>query len=104
VCDARADLRTEVDEVKSDITSANFGDARDNVPEVRRAFDELKAETANLADEEKDKLQPQVDKVEADLNTLTSADSLGELSTALDTTRQDVDELLEALTEDLDCN
>ena len=51
-------------------------------------IDELKAETANLADEQKDTLEPHVDQVETDLTTLDSADSLAELSTGLDTTRQ----------------
>ena len=104
VCDARTELRDSLDQVATDVTSANFGDASDDLTQVREAFDGLTAAVDDLAQEERDELSPQVDALKSDITALTDAQSLDEVQTGLATVVSQAGTIYDDIASTLDCD
>ena len=104
VCDARSELRDALDQVATDVTSANFGDASDDITQVREAFDGLAAAVDDLAQEERDALSPQVDALQSDITALTDAQSLDEVQTGLDTVVTEAETIYDDIANTLNCD
>ncbi len=84
VCSARADLHTAVDNVVTQLKSLNFGQAKDDLANVNKAFDDLRKSVNELASDQKKTLSPQVDALKEDLANLKNVSSLSELSAGWD--------------------
>ena len=104
VCTARTDLTDALNTVVDDAKAGNFGDARQHGTDVRTSADQLKTAVGDLGQDERDKLQPQVDQLTADLQKVTDATSLAELQATLVTVRTELGELVDTLKSDLGCS
>src|SRR3954462_14219060 len=60
-CTAREDVRHAVDAVGDDVKAGNFGQARDDLTQVRSSLQALTTAHANLKAQERAALQPQID-------------------------------------------
>jgi hypothetical protein len=103
VCDARADLDTAVQKVIDDVTSLNFGAARDAIGDARSSLDELVTAVRNLADEEREKIAPDVTQLQADLSSLDDVNSIDDLGTALGNIQSKAEAALSSIESDLNC-
>jgi hypothetical protein len=103
VCSARSDLSKAVDTVANDVRSGNLGTARNNLDQVRSAYNNLVNSFDKLTAEQRQKLQPQIDKIKADAQSLTSANSAEQIGRTLDTIGSDVQSALNTITHDLNC-
>lgn len=104
VCSARSDLSNAVNKVADDVRSANFGAARSGLDEVRSASKTLVDSFDKLTSEERQRLQPQIDKIKSDVQSLTSASSADQISSTLHTVGSDVQSLLTTIKDDLHCS
>lgn len=103
VCNAKTQLHNSVDTVKTDLTSFNFGKAKDELPNVKKAFDNLVQSAKKLTGEAKKTLQPKIDSLKSSIDNLTSASSLSELSTSLSTISSQIQSLYSEITNTLKC-
>jgi hypothetical protein len=103
VCDARADLDTAVQKVIDDVTSLNFGAARDALGDARSSLDDLVTAVGNLADEEREKIAPEVTQLQEDLSSLDDVNSIDDLTTALGDIQSKAETALSSIESDLDC-
>lgn len=103
VCDAKDNVKSAISSVQSDVRAGNFGQARDGLSDVQKAFDQLESEAKNLASDEKTKLQPQIDAITTSVTDLKSATSLSDLTTDLSTIGTQLQTLYTDLTNDLHC-
>jgi hypothetical protein len=104
VCAARTDVRNAVSKVADDVRAGNLGDAKKALTGVETAVDNLRSAVTELGAEERDKLQPQVDKLRTDLNQLKSASSVSQAQTAAATAASDLGTLVETIGTDLGCS
>lgn len=104
VCSARTDVRNAVGKVADDVRAGNLGNAKSALTGVETAVDHLGSAVAELAAEERDKLQPQVDKLRTDLNRLKSAGSVSEAQTAAATAASDLGALVNSIGTGLGCS
>ena len=104
VCASRSQLQSAVDAVQSDVSSGNFGDARNALSDVQTAFDQLESDVAELKADEKSKLQPQIDAIVTSISGLRNAGSLGELQADVATIRSQFQTLSGDLADDLHCS
>jgi len=104
VCDARSELRDALDQVATDIQAANFGDASDDLSQVRETYDELASEVDDLAQEQRDALAPQVDALETEITSLSDAQSLDELQAGLETVVSQAETVFDEITDTLSCD
>ena len=103
MCDARSELRDALDQVATDVRAANFGDASDDLAQVREAYDGLVAAVDDLAQEERDALAPQVDALQSDITALTDAENLDDLRAGLDTVASQAETIYEDIAGTLNC-
>jgi hypothetical protein len=104
VCDARTELRDALDQVATDVKAANFGDASDDISQVREAYDGLASAVDDLAQEQRDALAPQVDALKSDITALTDVQNLDDLSTGLDTVVSQAGTIYDDITDTLNCD
>jgi hypothetical protein len=102
-CDARAELSSDLDQVRQDISDGNLGDAEGSLDEVRSSFGEFVDATTDVAAEQKEQLAPLVDQLEADLSAIGDVGSIDELRSALETVQADIENLAAAADADLGC-
>jgi len=103
-CDARLELRDDLDSAAADVSDGNFGDASDDVSEARDAFDELADAVDELAQEQREALAPQVDALESDISALPDAGSLDDLSSGLDAVVSQAQGIFDEITDTLNCD
>lgn len=104
MCDARSELRDSLDAVADDVRAANFGDASDEISNVRDAYDELAAAVNDLGQQQREALAPQVDALESDLASLQEAQSLDDVSASLDAVMSQAESIYEEITDTLSCD
>jgi predicted nucleic acid-binding Zn-ribbon protein len=104
VCDARSELRDDLDNAAADVSDANFGEASDDLSEARDAYDELADAVGELAQEQREALAPQVDALESDIAALQDAESLDDLSAGLDTVVSQAESIFDEITDTLNCD
>jgi len=83
VCAARDDLQTSVAKVSADVRAADFGKARQGLPDVQKAIDELRDTVGDLTSEQVKALEPHVEAVRNLLGNLNYVRSLAELKVGL---------------------
>lgn len=104
VCESRADLDSSIQEVRDDLASANFGNAKDGLSDVKEDFNELVAAVGRLAGERADEIRPEVDSLKSTIDSLTNAQSLGELGTAIDQLGPKFEAVVKAIDTNIDCS
>lgn len=104
VCTARTDLHNAIDTVKTDVTSLNFGKAKDELANVKKAFDNLVQSAKELKGEEAKKLQPQIDSLKSNIENLTNVSSLSGLQSSLSTISSQIQSLYTEITNTLKCS
>jgi hypothetical protein len=104
VCTARTDLHNAVDTVKTDVRNLNFGKAKDELANVKKAFDNLVKAAKDLKGEEAKKLQPQIDSLKSGIENLTNATSLAELKSGLSAIGSQLQSLYNEITGTLKCS
>jgi hypothetical protein len=104
VCDARSSLRDSVESVTSDIGEGNFGEAQDELSDVREDYDELVSSLGDLGEEQRSALQPEVDSLRSAVEALPQAESLEDLGSGIETVLADVQGLYDSITQSLDCS
>jgi len=103
VCDARSDFSDAVSKVADDLRALNLGQARDDADAVRSTFDKLADSFKQLTQEQRDRLQPQIDKVKSDVSSFSDVRSVDEIRSSLDSTQSDVKTVVDAIQSDLKC-
>ena len=103
VCDARSDFSDAVSKVADDLRALNLGQARDDADAVRSTFDKLADSFKQLTQEQRDRLQPQIDKVKSDVSSFSDVRSVDEIRSSLDSTQSDVKVVVDAIQSDLKC-
>jgi hypothetical protein len=103
-CDARSEVRDGLDAVAEDIRAGNLGDAQDDIAALRDDLVELGTAVADLTEEQRAAVQPQVDAISDALGAI-SLDDLGSVEAAFDTVRAEVDTALDTIesSSGLDC-
>jgi hypothetical protein len=103
VCDARSELRDDVQAVVDDVAEGNLGDARDGLDEVQSASDDLASAVSDLGEEQRAALEPEVDQLESHVAELNNAESLEELGTGVDSVVANAESIVQDVGETLDC-
>ena len=103
VCDSRSAFSDAVQTVANDVSSGNLGDARNNLTAVTTTFGNLVDSIKKLTDQQRQALQPQIDKIQADVQQFANLNGRGDLQGAIDTTRTDVESALSSVKTDLNC-
>jgi len=103
VCESRSDFSSAVSKVGDDLKSANFGEARSNASSVQSTFSDLVDSFNKLTQEQRQQLQPQVDKVKSDVSSFSDVRTLDQLQTSIDTTQSDVQAVLDQIQKSLSC-
>jgi hypothetical protein len=104
VCSARTDLRDAVDAVVVDVRAANFGEASDGIAAVNEAYDELVSALGDLGQEQREALEPDVERIGADIEALPDAQGLDELGSSIDAILTGVQGIYDEITATLNCD
>jgi hypothetical protein len=103
VCSARTDLHNSIDSVKTDVSSLNFGKAKDGLADVQKSFNNLVQSAKQLKGEEAKTLQPQIDSLKTNIENLTNVSSLTQLTSSLGTISSQIQSLYTQITDTLKC-
>ncbi len=103
VCAARSDFSSAVTKVGDDIRSFNLGDARSDAETVQSTFSALVDAFNKLTQEQRQKLQPQIDQVRSDVSGFSNVQNSDQFQSSVDTTRSDVQSAVDAVQSDLSC-
>jgi cytochrome c556 len=102
-CDARSDFSSAVSKVADDLRSLNVGEARTDASDVQSTFNTLVDALNKLTQEQRQKLQPQIDQVKSDLSSFSNVTNSDELQSSIDNTKSDVQSAIDAVQSDLSC-
>ena len=86
-----------------DLRSFNLGQARSDADTVQSTFSKLVDSFNKLTQEQRQRLQPQIDKVKSDVSSFSDVRSSDQLHSSLDTTQSDVKAVVDAIQSDLQC-
>jgi hypothetical protein len=103
VCDARSDFSSAVSKVGDDLRSFNLGDARSDADTARSTFSSLVDAFNKLTEEQRQKVQPQIDQVKSDLSSFSDVENRDQLQSSIDSTRSDVQSVIDGVQSDLGC-
>ena len=103
VCEARSELGSAVDSVVDELGTGNLGAARDQVPDVQDAYEELNEAVDGLSAEQADRLRPQVEAIRSDLQGLGDAADVKDLRERIDAVGDDISSLTSQVVEQLSC-
>jgi uncharacterized phage infection (PIP) family protein YhgE len=103
VCDARSELRDDLQAVVDDVSEGNLGDAQDGLDDVQSAYDDLASAVGDLEGEQREALEPEVDQLESEVAELGDADSLDELGAGVESVLDSAESIVQDVGEALDC-
>lgn len=104
VCSDRTQLNGAVSSVTSALRSGNLSKAKDDVPAVRDAFDNLKDSVSQLAGEQRQALQPQIDNLKNTVSSLKDADSISSLASGLSSAASQIQSISQHIGDSLNCS
>lgn len=104
VCNDRTQLSNAVSTVVNDLKSGNFGKAKDDLPAVRDAVDNLSESAKELTSEQSQALSPQIDNVKSTASGLKDASSLSELQSGFSSLRSQLQSLSNQIGDNLKCS
>ena len=102
VCEDRSDVREGVNDV-SDLAAGNFGEAQDELSDVREDLDELQGSVEDLSADERDRLQPDMDELQSQIESLGDAQSADDLSAGVEDVVSSVESILGQIGDALTC-
>ena len=103
-CDAREDLEEETADVSEDVREGNFGEARNEVEDVRAAYNRLRDAVTDLAAEQEEALREETEALAADVAAIGEAQDLDQLGSLVDTALGDAQALLDQVASTLSCD
>ena len=103
-CTAKDDLSTSIKTVVDDVKAGNLGNARDHLGAVRSSASDLASAVSDLGSQQRKTLQPQVDEIRGELESLSNATSLTELSAGVSALTSSASTLFSDLGDDLGCD
>jgi len=103
VCNDADALQRAVETLIDDVTSANFGDAEDQLATVESAFTSLVDSAKKLSGEKQQTVQDQLDKVQGTLSDLTSLENLADIGDTLDKAGAQLESVVTTVTDALTC-
>ena len=103
VCNDADTLQRAVETLIDDVTSANFGDAEDQLSTVESAFGDLVESAKELGREKQQTVQRELDKVQSTLSDLTSLENLADIGDALATAQSRLEGVVSTVTDTLSC-
>jgi len=104
VCEARDDLRTSVGAVTDALSSANLGSASDAMDTVRADYEALRVATGELSEAERERLQPQLDAVRAQVEALADVRDVEGLRAGIEAVGVSFEQIFTDISETLDCS
>lgn len=104
MCEARDDLRTSVGAVTDALSSANLGSASDAMDTVRADYDALRVATGELSEAERERLQPQLDAVRAQVEALADVRDVEGLRAGIEAVGVSFEQIFTDISETLDCS
>lgn len=104
VCDAASEVRTSLRTVVDDVREADFGAAKDALPAVGSALDDLGAAAQDLGEERRSDVEPDLQAAQDALGSLTSANSLADISAALTSARTSIESAIDTAGRSADCS
>jgi predicted nucleic acid-binding Zn-ribbon protein len=102
-CKARSDLSSAMNKVVDDVKDGNFGEARDDLSSVQSAASNLQTSAQNLAQDQRSEIQPDIDELQATMQSLSSATSLQDLQSTIDSAKGSIDQITSDVKNTLDC-
>jgi gamma-glutamylcysteine synthetase len=102
-CEARSDFSSAASKVADDLRSFNLGQAQSDASDVQSTFNTLVDAVNKLTQEQRQKLQPQIDQVKSDLSSFSDVTNSDELQSSIDATKSDVQSAIDAVQSDLSC-
>jgi peptidoglycan hydrolase CwlO-like protein len=103
VCDDRADLRDRMGEIADDLAAGNLGDAEEALGDAQDDLDELKSSLDDLSAEQRQELEPEVAELETQVNALTEAESVDDLSARAGDVADTAESILGQIGDSLSC-
>jgi hypothetical protein len=103
-CISRNALSRAIHRFETNVKAANFGAARDNVNQARAAAASLKTAVRNLPNEERQRVEPQIDQMQNYLASLTPASGLSHVATTARGIRTQFSSALNTIRNDLTCS
>lgn len=103
VCDAREDAGNAAADLRSSIADGDLAGARDALGALGTALAEMRSLSGALATEERERLQPQIDRIETAIAGLRDVTSVADLGDQLQTVGAEIDATLDLLRSDLRC-
>ena len=103
VCDARDDVDDAIQQVSSDVRSANFGDAREGLEDVESSVQELVDAVDQLGAQERQQLRADVDQLEENLDSMGEVTSLADLEDKFEVVRSEASSALQNVDNELQC-
>src|SRR5262245_46783115 len=103
VCDARSDFSSAVSKVGDDLSSFNLGDAQSNADAVQSTFNSLVDAVNKLTQEQRQKLQPQIDELTSDLSSFSDVRNTDQFASSVDSASSDAQSVIDSVKSDLNC-
>jgi hypothetical protein len=103
VCNDAGDLKDSVNQLIDSIKKGNFGDAQDQITEVKSDFAALESSAKDLASSQKSSVQDDLDAVQGTLGNLTSASSLDEIESTLSKAGPQLKDMTDSVADTLSC-
>ena len=103
VCNDADALQRAVETLIDDVTSANLGDAEDQLATVESAFTSLVDSAKELGREKQQTVQRELDKVQGTLSDLTSLENLADIGDTLDKAGAQLESVVTTVTDALTC-
>lgn len=102
-CAAKDKLSGAIQKVVDDVKAGNLGAATDDLAAVRSHARDLRKAVSDLGPKERQKLQPQVDSLEEQVQGLRGVTSLTQLQTQVTAISGSASDLLDQVGNDLSC-
>ena len=97
------DVDDAIEQVSSDVRSANFGDAREGLEDVESSVQELVDAVDQLGAQERQQLRADVDQLEENLDSMGEVTSLADLEDKFEVVRSEASSALQNVDQELQC-
>lgn len=104
VCSDRSQLNDAVSTVVNDVRSGDFSKAKDALPAVTNAFDDLEKSVQQLASEQSRSLKPQLDNLRNTVSSLKTSSSLSDLVGTIDSAWNQAKSISQQIGDSLKCS
>jgi type VI protein secretion system component VasK len=103
VCSDASTFKDSVSKLGTDVTSGNFGDAKDQISTVKSDLDSLESSAKKLASSKKASVQDDLNGVKGTLSDLTSATSLEDIQSTLRKAETQLNNTANSISKTLSC-